>query len=123
MEIRPEEITRTKNDPLALFYQSIRAEATKKDYDTKLRKLMCEFLGPVLKGDPELLQQQSIQARPKRRGLKKNFLDAHPHSTIDLIESHSHDVNDENFQEEFVLHDFEHVIISIFGFVNSILFR
>ena len=76
MEIRPEEITRTKNDPLALFYQSIRAEATKKDYDTKLRKLMCEFLGPILKGDPDLLHQQSTLPQTKRRVLKKNFLDA-----------------------------------------------
>ena len=49
-------------------------------------------------------------------------VDAHPHVTIELMESHSHDVNDENFQEEFILHDFEHVIISIFDFFNRILF-
>jgi len=49
-------------------------------------------------------------------------VDAHPHVTIELMESHSHDVNDENFQEEFILHDFEHVIISIFDFINNILF-
>ena len=47
--------------------------------------------------------------------------EAHPHATIELMESHSHDVNDENFQEEFILHDFEHVIISIFDFIKSIL--
>jgi hypothetical protein len=49
--------------------------------------------------------------------------EAHPHATIDLMESHSHDVNDENFQEEFILHDFEHVIISIFDWFNRILFE
>ena len=47
-------------------------------------------------------------------------VDAHPHATIELMGSHSHDENDENFQEEFVLHDFEHVIISIFDFFTGI---
>jgi len=50
-------------------------------------------------------------------------VDAHPHVTPELMESHSHDANAENFQEEFALHDFEHVIISIIDYVNSILFR
>ncbi len=48
--------------------------------------------------------------------------EAHPHTTIELMESHSHDVNDENFQEEFILHEFEHVIISAFDWLNRILF-
>lgn len=48
--------------------------------------------------------------------------DAHPHATIDLMESHSHDVNAENFQEEFILHDFEHVIIATIDWFKSILF-
>ncbi len=51
-----------------------------------------------------------------------SIAEAHPHATIDLMESHSHDPNDENFQEEFFLHDFEHVIFSIFDFFNDILF-
>ncbi|MFQ5476455.1 MAG: hypothetical protein ACE5DT_05430 [Nitrosopumilus sp.] len=49
-------------------------------------------------------------------------VEAHPHATIDLMESHSHDIGDENFQEEFILHDFEHVIISAFDWFNRILF-
>ena len=49
--------------------------------------------------------------------------EAHPHATIDLMESHSHNVNAENFQEEFILHDFEHVIISVFDWFNQILFE
>jgi len=48
--------------------------------------------------------------------------EAHPHATVDLMESHSHDVNDENFQKEFILHDFEHVITSVFDWFNKILF-
>ena len=47
--------------------------------------------------------------------------EAHPHATIDLMESHSHDRGAENFQE-FILHDFEHVIISAFDWFNRILF-
>ncbi len=47
--------------------------------------------------------------------------DAHPHATPELMSSHSHDVNNENFQDEFFLHDFEHVIISIFDFFSGII--
>ncbi|MGY5142692.1 MAG: hypothetical protein ACW9WZ_06580 [Nitrosopumilus sp.] len=48
--------------------------------------------------------------------------DAHPHTTPELMQSHSHDPNDDNFQEEFILHDFEHVIISTFEWFKNILF-
>jgi hypothetical protein len=50
------------------------------------------------------------------------FAEAHPHATIELMESHSHNSNDDNFQEEFILHDFEHVIILAFDWFNRILF-
>ena len=49
--------------------------------------------------------------------------EAHPHATPELMNSHSHDVNAENFQEEFFLHDFEHAIISIFDFFSGMIFR
>ena len=51
-----------------------------------------------------------------------SMAEAHPHATIDLIESHSHDVHDENFQKNFILHTFQDVIISIFDFIKNILF-
>ena len=51
-----------------------------------------------------------------------SLVEAHPHTTIDLTESHSHDPNDKNFQEEFILHDFEHVIFSMFDFIKNFLF-
>ena len=51
-----------------------------------------------------------------------SMTDAHPHTTIDLMESHSHDVHDENFQENFILHTFEDVIFSAFNFFKNILF-
>ena len=51
-----------------------------------------------------------------------SMAEAHPHATIDLMESHSHDVHDENFQENFILHTFQDVIISVFDFIKNILF-
>ena len=45
--------------------------------------------------------------------------DAHPHATIDLMESHSHDMHDEVFQENFIVHTFEEVAFSVFNFINS----
>ena len=51
-----------------------------------------------------------------------SMAEAHPHATIDLMESHSHDVHDENFQENFILHTFQDVIVSVFDFFKNILF-
>ena len=51
-----------------------------------------------------------------------SIAEAHPHAAIDLMESHSHDPHDENFQENFILHTFEDVIISVFNFIKNILF-
>ena len=51
-----------------------------------------------------------------------SMAEAHPHATIDLMESHSHDFHDENFQENFILHTFEDVIVSVFDFIKNILF-
>ena len=50
------------------------------------------------------------------------MVEAHPHATIDLMESHSHDVYDDDFEEDFLVHSFEHVIISTYDFIISILF-
>ena len=51
-----------------------------------------------------------------------SIAEAHPHATIDLMESHSHDVHDKNFQENFILHTFEDVMFSVFDFFKNILF-
>ena len=50
------------------------------------------------------------------------MVEAHPHATIDLMESHSHDILDDNLQEDFIVHSFEHVSISTYDFIISILF-
>ena len=51
-----------------------------------------------------------------------SMAEAHPHATIDLMESHSHEVHDENFQVNFILHTFKDVIFSVFDFIKNILF-
>ncbi|WP_299290190.1 integrase [Nitrosopumilus sp.] len=76
MEIHPDEIVKTKNNPLELFYSSIRAEATKNDYERKLKKVLCEFLRPILKGDPELVKRQESEPKSKKKGVKRKFSDA-----------------------------------------------
>jgi len=48
--------------------------------------------------------------------------EAHPH-TVELMESHSHILADENFHENFLIHTFDQVIFSVTDFFNSILFR
>ena len=76
MEIHPDEILKSKNDPLELFYSSIRAEATKVDYERKLKKVLCEFFRPILKGDPELIAKQESMPKIKKKGIKRTFSDA-----------------------------------------------
>jgi len=49
-------------------------------------------------------------------------VEAHPHANIDLMDSHSHDPNSENFQENFILHSFEHVILSSWEFLRVLIF-
>ncbi len=43
MEIHPDEILKSKNDPLELFYSSIRSEATKTDYERKWLEIHYKF--------------------------------------------------------------------------------
>lgn len=76
MEISPDEIITTKSKPLDLFYSSIRAEATRKDYERKLKKVLCEFFAPILEGDPKLVQEDQIRYKVKTRGVKRTFSDA-----------------------------------------------
>jgi hypothetical protein len=76
VEIHPDEIVKSNNNPLELFYSSIRAEATRTDYERKLKKVLCEFFRPILKGDPELVLRQKSMPKIKKRGVKRNFSDA-----------------------------------------------
>ena len=49
--------------------------------------------------------------------------EAHPHATIDLMESHSHVLADEKFHDNFVIHTFDQVIFSVVDFFNNIFFN
>ncbi len=45
--------------------------------------------------------------------------EAHPHAIIDLLESHSYDMHDEGFQENFIVHTFEEGYL-VLGFIKRI---
>lgn len=75
IEIQPYEITSTKHSPIELFYQSIKSDYTRTDYVNKMKKVLCEFLHIVLKGDPELVRKQKENPE-RRRGRKRYFYDA-----------------------------------------------
>jgi len=64
MKINPEEIVKEKHSPINLFYQGIKSEATKFDYTNKLKKVVCEYLQLVLKGDPELVMKPITKKSP-----------------------------------------------------------
>ncbi len=49
-EIQPEEIVKVTQDPVKTFYDSLKSEATKLQYDKRLRKVLCQFLRPILEG-------------------------------------------------------------------------
>ena len=48
-----------------------------------------------------------------------SFAEAHPHTTIDLMDMHSHDLLT---GEDFVIHTFEQVILFV-GQIQNIIFR
>ena len=50
-------------------------------------------------------------------------VDAHPHATIDLMESHSHVLADEKFHDNFIIHTFDQIVFSITDFFNNLLSR
>ena len=47
-----------------------------------------------------------------------SFAEAHPHSTIDLMNTHSHDLYT---SEDFVVHTFEQVVLFV-GQIQSLIF-
>ena len=76
MEIKPDEIVKTRENPINLFYQGIRAKHTKEDYVRKLKKVLCEFLNPILVGDPKKVAEQKKIGFSKRSGIKPSYFDA-----------------------------------------------
>lgn len=57
MEIKEDDISEIITDPLQIFYTSFKSPATAETQTRALKKILCEFLGPILKGDPEAARQ------------------------------------------------------------------
>ena len=73
MEIRPEEIKSVTENPYDLFFHSINNQASKRLYVSVLKKLTCEYLKSVLKGDPSLVENTKSV---KKRGVPRKYSDA-----------------------------------------------
>jgi len=71
MEIRPEEVIQTTDHPIELFYSALNNSATRRNYTNMLKKIMCEYLKPIIKVDAKLVQQEQ-----KKRHYKRTFSDA-----------------------------------------------
>jgi len=52
-----------------------------------------------------------------------SIAEAHPHANIDLMVSHSHDPDSENYEENFLLHSFDHVILSKVRLLINMIFN
>ncbi|NIP61843.1 MAG: hypothetical protein GWN01_01930 [Nitrosopumilaceae archaeon] len=73
MELLPEEISEISESPLTRFYSTFNSNYTKKDYEIKLKKVMCEFLSKVLKGDPSKVEKELQTPKKKKPGAVRNF--------------------------------------------------
>lgn len=60
MKISKEEIQKVAEEPIGLFYQGIRAEATKEKYTRTLRRILCDFFEDVLEGTFEERASQLV---------------------------------------------------------------
>ena len=60
LQVKPEEIERLNETPSELFFSSLTVPATRRNYIACLKKILCEFLGPVLKGDIKNAIAQAI---------------------------------------------------------------
>jgi len=76
LQVKPEEIKKLKETPSELFFSSLTVPATRRNYTASLKKILCEFLGPVLKGDPELITQQIAGYKNQEKENKKPYWDA-----------------------------------------------
>jgi len=76
MRLSPEDIEISEKSVVDLFLQGIRAQATKYDYTNKIKKVLCEYLGDILHGDPEKVEYQKNNPDPPKKGIKRQFSDA-----------------------------------------------
>jgi len=76
MQILPEEVTQTYKNPIQLFYEGLTEDATRIEYVNKLKKVLCEYLTLVLKGDPEKIESQKTHPLQQKCGIRRKFFDA-----------------------------------------------
>ena len=71
MEIKPEEVIQITESPVNLFYSALNNPSTKLNYVNMLKKTVCEYLKPILKGDPTL--KNSSKPHYKRKFSDADF--------------------------------------------------
>ena len=76
LKLSPNDVIISEKSVVDLFHDGIRAEATRYDYTNKLKKVLCEYLGDILHGDPKKIQYQKNHPNPPKKGIKRQFLDA-----------------------------------------------
>jgi hypothetical protein len=76
MNLSPDDVIISDKSVVDLFHDGIRAEDTRYDYTNKLKKVLCEYLGYILHGDPVKIEYQKNHPNPPKKGIKRQFLDA-----------------------------------------------
>jgi len=71
VEINPEEVIQTTESPIELFYSALNNPATRRNYTNMLKKIMCEYLKPIIKVDATPVSKEQ-----KKRHYKRTFSDA-----------------------------------------------
>ncbi len=78
MEIKPDELIITTENPYQIFVNSLPNPATRHEYVNVLKKVACQYLKNILTGDKKLVEEQTHKPRPKKRypGKIRAFADA-----------------------------------------------
>ncbi|MCA2004057.1 MAG: site-specific integrase [Candidatus Nitrosotenuis sp.] len=70
MKITKDNLVKIEDNPLELFYQGIKSQASRKSYAGKLRQVLCEYLEEVLEGS---FEKRSAQIVYKAKAKIKNI--------------------------------------------------
>ncbi len=73
MEIKPEELLTSEKTPFERFKIGFKTDAAQEDSTKKLRKVLCEFLRPILRGDPALIEEELSREVKKTAGAKCSY--------------------------------------------------
>ncbi len=67
----PEEVIQTTDHPIKLFYSALNNPVTRRNYTNMLKKIMCEYLKPIIRIDATPVSKEQ-----KKRHYKRTFSDA-----------------------------------------------